>query len=39
MGVVQRKMLMKTLTAAGHTCEDAEDGQQAVDKVRRCLYN
>jgi CheY-like chemotaxis protein len=37
MGVVQRKMLMKTLTAAGHTCEDAEDGQQAVDKVRATL--
>ena len=25
---------MKTLKAIGHTCEEAEDGQMAVDKVK-----
>ena len=30
---MSRKMLMKTMKAAGHTCEEAEDGQKAVDKV------
>ena len=27
-------MLMKTLKAIGHTCEEAEDGQIAVNKVK-----
>ena len=27
-------MLMKTLEAVGHTCEEAEDGQIAVNKVK-----
>ena len=27
-------MLMRTLTAIGHTCEEAEDGQIAVDKIK-----
>ena len=27
-------MLMNTLKAIGHTCEEAEDGQIAVDKVK-----
>ena len=27
-------MLMRTLTAIGHTCEEAEDGQIAVDMVK-----
>ena len=27
-------MLKKTLKAVGHTCEEAEDGQIAVDKVK-----
>ena len=31
---LSRKMLMNTLKAIGHTCEEAEDGQIAVDKVK-----
>ena len=27
-------MLMRTLTASGHTCDEAEDGQTAVDKIK-----
>lgn len=27
-------MLTRTLTAIGHTCEEAEDGQIAVDKIK-----
>ena len=32
-----RKMLLKTLRAKGHTCEEAEDGQIAVEKVKKKL--
>ena len=31
---LSRKMLTKTLIASGHTCEEAEDGSIAVDKVK-----
>jgi CheY-like chemotaxis protein len=31
---MSRKMLVKTLKQAGHTCEEAEDGQVAVDRVK-----
>ena len=31
---MSRKMMMKTLKGAGHTCEEAEDGAQAVQKVK-----
>ena len=31
---LSRKMLIKTLTAIGHTCDEAEDGQMAVNKVK-----
>jgi CheY-like chemotaxis protein len=30
-------MLLKTLKADGHTCEEAEDGKQAVEKVKADL--
>jgi len=33
-----RKMLVRALRAHGHACEEAEDGQQAVDLVRPCLF-
>jgi CheY-like chemotaxis protein len=36
---VARTMLVRLLKALGYTADEAEDGQQAVDKVRRCLYN
>ena len=31
---MNRKMLCKVMKAAGHTCEEAEDGEVAVRKVR-----
>jgi CheY-like chemotaxis protein len=34
---MSRKMLLKTLKANGHTCEEAEDGKQAVEKVKADL--
>jgi CheY-like chemotaxis protein len=32
---LSRKMLVKLLAAAKHTCEEAEDGLEAVEKVKR----
>jgi CheY-like chemotaxis protein len=34
-----RKMLLKTLKANGHTCEEAEDGAVAVERVRETLVD
>ena len=31
---LQLMLLFQTLKAIGHTCEEAEDGQIAVDKVK-----
>jgi signal transduction histidine kinase/ActR/RegA family two-component response regulator len=31
---LNRKMLLRTLRALGHICEEAEDGQEAVEKVK-----
>jgi CheY-like chemotaxis protein len=31
---LNRKMLVRVMTAQGHVCEEAEDGQQAVDRVK-----
>ena len=36
---VARTMLVKVLKTMKCTADEAEDGQQAVDKVRLCLYN
>ena len=36
---LNRKMLMKTLRAAGHTCEEAENGQDAIVMVQRRVDN
>jgi CheY-like chemotaxis protein len=34
---LNRKMLIKILKADGHSCDEAEDGKQAVDMVRASL--
>ena len=36
---VARTMLVRLLKSLGYTADEAEDGQQAVDKVRPCVYN
>ena len=36
---LNRKMLMKTLRAAGHTCEEAGDGREGVVMVQRRVDN
>lgn len=37
--LLSRKMLIKTLQSYGHTCESAEDGLEAVEKVKLTLQH
>ena len=34
---LNRKMLVRVMKAKGHNCEEAEDGQQAVDCIKRII--
>jgi hypothetical protein len=34
---LNRKMLVRVMKSLGHVCEEAEDGQQAADKVEACM--